>query len=402
MRIRQLQRLTLTIVVGLTVLLPAATQAEGEPVVQAVLFYSPGCSHCYYVITEVLEPMLADYGDQLQIVQIDAWQESGSEIFDAAIERYGDPSRPRGVPTLVVGEVVLIGSREIPDQFPAIVEEGLAAGGISWPDIPGLAELLAGAQSESPSTLTSQATPTAAAAMLSAGEDEVPPEEEQGPASDPVGFALAGGVLAGMVVSLGYSFWRISRPGSWRRVVQMLTSGRAPRIQARRWVIPVLALVGLAVALYLAYVEVTQTEAVCGPVGECNVVQTSDYALFVGVPVALWGVLNYLVVFVLWTGQRTLAGRWANLSLLGLLGLTVFGTLFSVYLTCLELFAIQAICSWCLSSAVITTVLMLLATRTVTGLEPALPSRPGARAGRRRRGRTARAKAPVGNPKDRA
>ncbi len=391
MRIRQLQRLTLTIFVGLTILLPVAARAEGEPVVQAVLFYSPSCSHCHHVISEVLEPMLADYGDQLQIVRIDASQASGSEVFHAAIDRYGDPSRSRGVPTLVVGEVVLIGSLEIPDQFPALVEEGLAAGGISWPDIPGLAELLAGVQSES-----------SVAVMLSAGEDEVPREEEQGPASDPVGFALAGGVLSGMVVSLGYSFWRISRPVSWRRVVQMFTSGRTPRIQARTWVIPVLALVGLAVALYLAYVEVTQTEAVCGPVGECNVVQTSDYALFLGVPVALWGVLNYLVVFVLWTGQRTLAGRWANLSLLGLLGLTVFGTLFSIYLTCLELFAIQAICSWCLSSAVITTVLMLLATRAVTGLEPALPSRPGARAGRRRRGRAARAKAPVGNSKDRA
>jgi uncharacterized membrane protein len=402
MGIQRLRRITLIIFVGLAVLLPAAAQAEDEPVVQAVLFYSPGCSHCHYVISEVLEPMLADYGDQLQIVQIDAWQESGSEVFDAAIDRYGDPSRPRGVPTLVVGDVVLIGSREIPDRFPAIVEEGLAAGGISWPDIPGLAELLAGAQSESSPSLTSQATPTAAAAMLSAGEDEVPPEEEQGPASDPVGFALAGGVLAGMVVSLGYSVWRISRPGPWRRMVQMLTSNRAPMVRARTWVIPVLALVGLTVALYLAYVEITQTEAVCGPVGECNVVQTSDYALFLGVPVALWGVLNYLVVVVLWTGQRTLVGRWANLSLLGLLGLTVFGTLFSIYLTCLELFAIQAICSWCLSSAVITAVLLLLTTHGVTGVEPASSFRSRARVTRARRRRTAKGKASIGNPKGKA
>jgi uncharacterized membrane protein len=391
MRLWRLQRIPLTILVGLTVLLPVTARAKGEAVVQAVLFYSPNCSHCHYVISEVLEPMLADYGDQLQIVRIDASQASGSEVFHAALERYGDPSRPRGVPTLVVGEVVLIGSREIPDRFPAIVEEGLAAGGISWPDVPGLAELLASVQPGS-----------SVAVMLSAGEDEIPPAEEQSPASDPVGFALAGGVLAGMVVSLGYSVWRISRPASWRGMVEMLTSSRAPMVQARTRVIPVLALMGLAVALYLAYVEITQTEAVCGPVGECNVVQTSDYALFLGIPVALWGVLNYLVVVVLWTGQRTLAGRWAHLFLLGLLGLTVFGTLFSIYLTCLELFAIQAICSWCLGSAVITTVLMLLATHGVTGVEPALPSRPGARAGRGRRGRTARVKAPIGNPKDKA
>lgn len=375
MSLRRLQRITLAIFLGLTVLLPVDAWAAGKPVVQAVLFYSPTCSHCHYVITEVLEPMLADYGGQLQVVRIDASQASGSEVFYAAIERYGDPSRSRGVPTLVVGEVVLIGSREIPDRFPALVEEGLAAGGISWPDIPGLAELLAGVQSES-----------SVAVMMSAGGDEVSPEEEPGPPSDPLGFALAGGVLAGMVVSLGYSFWRISRPGRWRRMVQMLTSDRDLVVQARTWVIPVLALVGLVVALYLAYVEVTQTEAICGPVGQCNVVQTSAYALFLGVPVALWGVLNYLAVAVLWTAHRTLVGRWAGLPLLGLLGLTVFGTLFSIYLTCLELFAIRAVCSWCLGSAVITTGLMLLATHAVTSLQPASSRRSGARAGRGRRG----------------
>jgi uncharacterized membrane protein len=121
------------------------------------------------------------------------------------------------------------------------------------------------------------------------------------------------------------------------------------------------------VASYLAYVEVTHSAAVCGPVGDCNVVQTSAYALFLGVPVAVWGVLNYLAIIGLWAGQRYLPGRVANLSLLGLLGLTGFGTLFSMYLTCLELFAIQAICSWCLSSAVITTALMLLATHAAAG-----------------------------------
>jgi uncharacterized membrane protein len=38
------------------------------------------------------------------------------------------------------------------------------------------------------------------------------------------------------------------------------------------------------------------------------------------------------------------------------------GLLFSIYLTWLELFVIQAVCAWCLSSAVITTVLLLIVT----------------------------------------
>ena len=50
----------------------------------------------------------------------------------------------------------------------------------------------------------------------------------------------------------------------------------------------------------------------------------------------------------------------------GLLGLTLVGTLFSIYLTWLELFVIQAVCAWCLSSAVIITLLMLLAAIPIT------------------------------------
>jgi uncharacterized membrane protein len=52
-------------------------------------------------------------------------------------------------------------------------------------------------------------------------------------------------------------------------------------------------------------------------------------------------------------------GRWSGLVEVGLLGLTVAGLLFSIYLTWLELFIIQAICAWCVSSAVITTLLLL-------------------------------------------
>jgi len=79
------------------------------------------------------------------------------------------------------------------------------------------------------------------------------------------------------------------------------------------------------------------------------------------------GVLYYLTIGALWAGQRHSARRWANLSALGLLGLTLFGTIFSIYLTCLELFVVRAICSWCLGSAVTTTILMLLVVVPITG-----------------------------------
>ncbi len=52
---------------------------------------------------------------------------------------------------------------------------------------------------------------------------------------------------------------------------------------------------------------------------------------------------------------------------LALLGLTLFGLLFSIYLTMLELFVIHAVCAWCLGSAVISTLLMLLVVLPITG-----------------------------------
>ena len=121
-------------------------------------------------------------------------------------------------------------------------------------------------------------------------------------------------------------------------------------------------------------------ETICGPVGRCNIVQSSEYALFLGVPVAVWGVLNYLAVAGLWVGGRALTGRWADRSLMGLLALTLFGVLFSIYLTCLELFAIHAICAWCLGSAVTTAALLLLVVVPLTDLKTA-----PARVKRRRR-----------------
>jgi uncharacterized membrane protein len=409
MRVRSIpvRSATWFILVCLAVLHPVTIQSAGEPVVQASLFYSPNCSHCHHVITEVLVPMLDDYGDQLQIVGIDTSQTDGSQLYQATIERYQIPAERRGVPTLVVGDIVLVGSVEIPEQFPALVEEGLAAAGIDWPDIPGLAQLLTEVPPEpsppslpqattrplstptvmlqAPVTLYPSPTPAPAVALLKGREDEVQPTDEQDPPPDPLGFALAGAVLVGMVVAFGYSAWRVARPEARQRVFQLFSLDRPLVAHASRWLIPFLSLVGLGVASYLAYVEVTHVEAVCGPVGECNAVQTSAYALLLGVPVAVWGVLYYVAIAALWAGQRTLAGRLANLSLLGLLGLTFFGALFSVYLTCLELFVIHAICSWCLSSAVISTALMLLTMLAVTRTEEPSPRQATACARTRRR-----------------
>ena len=123
----------------------------------------------------------------------------------------------------------------------------------------------------------------------------------------------------------------------------------------------VVALAGIAVAGYLTYVEATAVEAVCGPVGDCNAVQNSSYSRIFGIlPVGIMGLIGYFAILVAWLVQKVLQDGWADYARLAMLGMTVFGTLYSIYLTYLELWVINAVCMWCVSSAVIITLLMLL------------------------------------------
>lgn len=360
-----------------------AAQAVDQVTVHAVFFYSPTCSHCHYVIDEVLEPMMNDYGDQLQIAGIDTTQPGGGQIYQATIEHYQIPQQRRGVPTMIIGDVVLVGSGEIPEQFPSLVEKGLAADGIDWPDIPGFDQILPPEAEPTPtstsitqtsqitatptlaaitsatSTFTPPPTPTAAALML--GDGTLPPAIESETFSpDPAGFIIAGLVFIGLLIVVGYTTWRVTI--TWP---QPFNPNHAPLTYSKSWAIPALLLLGLGIALYLAYVEITHVEAICGPIGQCQLVQSSPYAQILGIPVAVLGVLNYLAIGLLWVGHKYRNDQLANLSALGLLGLTFLGTLFSIYLTYLELFVIHAVCAWCLSSAVIIALLMVLIVKPV-------------------------------------
>lgn len=119
----------------------------------------------------------------------------------------------------------------------------------------------------------------------------------------------------------------------------------------------------MIVAGYLAYVEVTQSEAVCGPVGKCNVVQQSPYALLFGVlPIGVLGLIGYVLIIAGWGLQHYGPKQWRGYAALSVWGMALFGTLFSIYLTFLEPFVIGASCAWCLASAVIITMQLWVAT----------------------------------------
>ncbi len=171
---------------------------------------------------------------------------------------------------------------------------------------------------------------------------------------DPLGNSLAVLILGVMVLSLGGAVC------FFRRIPDNSVTSNAVR-DPRTWLIPILCLVGLAVSGYLAYVETTQVEAVCGPVGDCNAVQQSEYARLFGVfPIGILGMIGYLVILLAWVAGGSTRHSLAVFAKLALLGLTAFGVLFSIYLTFLEPFVIGATCAWCLTSAIIMVALFRL------------------------------------------
>jgi uncharacterized membrane protein len=124
----------------------------------------------------------------------------------------------------------------------------------------------------------------------------------------------------------------------------------------------VLVSIGIGIAGYLFYVESNQVTAVCGPVGDCNSVQQSQYAMLFGVmPIAGLGLLGYFAILAGWLLTRFNLGSLSDMAAISVFGFALIGTLFSIYLTFLEPFVIGATCAWCLSSAAIMTLILWLA-----------------------------------------
>jgi uncharacterized membrane protein len=166
---------------------------------------------------------------------------------------------------------------------------------------------------------------------------------------DPAGNGLSVAVLLGMLAALAWVGTSVFRPGV-----------RLPDFPPGA--VPLLALAGLGVASYLAFVEVTGGEAVCGPVGDCNTVQQSSYAnLFGVIPVGLLGVGGYVAMAAAWFVAANGPSHLRDPGRRALLGMAALGTALSAYLTFLEPFVIGATCMWCLSSAVIVTLILITA-----------------------------------------
>jgi len=389
------RKLTLLILLALllSLSLPIVAHAQSAQV-QVVLFYSPFCGHCQQVISEGLPPIVQTYntsfvwsyfgdppdeetgqspalvafeGDTLQVLYVDTTTQVGNDLYTAAVERYQIAPENQVVPIMVVGDELLIGGIDIPGRLPGLVDTWLIEGGLPWPDIPGLEEIVTALvlfPDQVQGTTTQEPGGSPANTPSPAQDPDPSAAPEQSPSFefdvsklsvteriqlDPVGNSISIVVLIGMLFSLVGAAMR------WR----LKDSSRPAR--PLPITIPALILAGLVIASYLSFVETTGTEAVCGPVGDCNTVQTSEYAqLFGFIPVGYLGLFGYVGMLVAWFLARRGSSSLTNYASLALFGMALIGSAFSIYLTFLEPFVIGATCMWCISSAIIITIIMLL------------------------------------------
>jgi uncharacterized membrane protein len=300
-------------------LLPLSTMTGA--VVRAVLFTTPDCHSCQIEAEAALEPVQEKFGTQFELRTVDVITSEDVEYLHRVTETYGVSRQEVDLPLIIVGEHVLIGEQMAP-KLPELVAGYLAEGGVDWPAIPARAGTVLPATADAEASTTENSN----------------------------GFSLAILLMVLMAAALVYSLVIL-----WRGVVPSLPTWTD-------WFIPVLIVIGIGVAGYLSYVETQSAEAMCGPVGDCNAVQQSRYAkLFNILPVGVLGLLGYLGLLAAWLVRRFLP-KLEKPAAIGFWGMAFFAVIFSLYLTYLEPFVIKAVCLWCLSSAVIVTLLLLLGT----------------------------------------
>ena len=143
----------------------------------------------------------------------------------------------------------------------------------------------------------------------------------------------------------------------------------------RMWM-ALVSLLGLFLGAYLTLYKFGVIGSLACNVGSCEKVQTSRWSVFLGLPVATWGIGFYLLMLGL--SIAGIQARFADsprLSLAMVL-LAGWGVLFTAWLNYLEAFVIHAWCEWCLGSAAMVLLLFVLAvmdwreTRAPDLLEP--------------------------------
>jgi cytochrome c biogenesis protein CcdA/glutaredoxin len=131
--------------VGLLLLLAGGQAAVAQDaVVRFYLFYGETCPHCHDVMDEYLPTVYEKYGDQVEYEYVEVWSDVDNYLTLLGLEtKLGVPEDRQGaVPAVVIGDKVLIGGREIPDKLETYIDEYLAQGGVDYPSLDDLPEVV--------------------------------------------------------------------------------------------------------------------------------------------------------------------------------------------------------------------------------------------------------------------
>jgi uncharacterized membrane protein len=127
------------------------------------------------------------------------------------------------------------------------------------------------------------------------------------------------------------------------------------------WGSAVLAILGTLNALYLLIFKLTGNSQMCLGNGGCHDVNFSSYSEIYGIPVSLFGISAFLIILCILLLEARLKIAKEN-GPLATFGISLGGVAFTIYLTYLEIYVIHAICPFCVASAIIITLIFILAT----------------------------------------
>lgn len=125
-------------------------------------------------------------------------------------------------------------------------------------------------------------------------------------------------------------------------------------------IVAALALAGIFISIYLTLYKLGVVGELSCTIGSCETVNTSRWSVFLGLPVAAWGLFFYVDVFAVALAGTTRRLENQPIISIVLVAEAAIGVLFSAWLTYLELAVIHAICIWCMTSAIIVVLILLV------------------------------------------
>ncbi len=124
----------------------------------------------------------------------------------------------------------------------------------------------------------------------------------------------------------------------------------------RTWII-ILALLGIFVSGYLSWSHFSGEAVYCGGASSCELVNSSRFAYLGNIPVALLGLIGYIIILVLSLIPLKEDRQWPEVLRFGV---ALIGVMFQWYLFYIEAAVLHAFCYWCIASQIFITLIFIL------------------------------------------